>query len=76
MGRFGTSPPLAAPEILLSHQAGDDVGCTSSRKADDDAYRSSRIALRPRDPRDSRKRDCRRCQMQKPTTRKFHICFP
>src|SRR5262249_8361398 len=49
-----------------------DVSGSASRKADDNADRSRRIGLRPRDARDGRQRGSARCQMQKLAAGKFH----
>src|SRR5262245_17762020 len=62
--------PLRQP---LTHQTCDDVARPARRKADNDAHRPRRIALRPRDPRDGRQRGSARGQMQKISAGKFHF---
>src|SRR5215472_16369695 len=62
--------PLRQP---LSYQACHDVGATSGRKSDNDAHRSRRIGLRPRDPRHYWQRGSACCQMEKlSAVGKFH----
>ena len=56
----------------LTHQARDDVGRTTGRKADNDAHRVRRIGFRPRDARHRRERGSARGQMQKSSAGKFH----
>src|SRR6516225_8898107 len=57
----------------LSYQACHDVGATSGGKSDNDAHRSRRISLRPRDARHSRERGSTRGQMQKSSAGKFQV---
>src|SRR5262245_48780979 len=64
------------PEPLrqrLTHEAGDGVGCLACRKLDDDAHRSRRIGLRPRNARQDRERGGASCEMQELATGKFHF---
>jgi hypothetical protein len=61
--------PLRQP---LTDQACDGVGRPASGKADNDAHRPRQIGLRPRDPRDGRKRGSAGGQMQKLPAGKFH----
>src|SRR6516162_7947349 len=62
--------PLRQP---FSYQACHDVGATSGGKSDNDAHRSRRIGLRPRDPRYGRQRGSARGQMQEFAAGKFHL---
>src|SRR5262249_50645669 len=54
--------PLGEP---LRDQARGDVGGAAGGKPDQQAYRTTRISLRPRDARDRRQRDSAGGQMQK-----------
>ena len=67
----------ALPEPLrqpLSDQSAEDVIAATRRIANDDAHRSRRIGLRPRETRHSRQRGSARGQLQKLSTAgKFHF---
>src|SRR5262249_61463902 len=60
--------PLGEP---LRHYARRDVGRPAGRKADDQADRSRRVGLRPRGPR-QRKRRSSCCEVEKATTGALH----
>jgi YD repeat-containing protein len=60
-GDQGLGEPLRQP---LTHQTRGDVSGASGGIPDDQAYRSRGIGLRPRNPRNGRKRGSTRCQMQ------------
>jgi hypothetical protein len=65
--------PLGEP---LRDQARGDVGGAAGGKPDEQAYRTARIGLRPRNARDRRQRGSANGQMQKLSAGKFHEAFP
>src|SRR5215471_1904526 len=70
----------ATAEAILSlpptHWPGDDVRRAGRRERHDNAYRSPRIRLRPRQARYGWQRDSARGQMQKISAGKFHDGLP
>src|SRR5262249_30321852 len=63
--------PEALAERLREHARGD-IARRAGGKADDDAHRPRRVALRLGDPRDGRERGRAGCELEKSTPRKCH----
>src|SRR5262249_52518769 len=61
---------------LLSGNRREDIGASAGREWHNQAHCTRRIGLPESDARDDRQRRSARCQMQKISTRKFHLNLP